>query len=462
MAIANEPWHLPGMKILVVGAARTGRAASRFLARRGAVVTLVDRSPEESFPGLRDELEPMGVHLKFGPHREDSFCSAQGIVLSPGVPLELEPLREPRARGIPVVAEIELASWFLDGPILAITGTNGKTTTTTLVGMALKLWGRRVFVGGNLGNPLINALELLPPPEMAVVEVSSFQLEAIQRFKPRVAALLNVTEDHLDRHPDLHSYARAKARIFENQGKGDVAVVNLDDPEALRALPPSPAMEVWGFSLGPADSAQAVWRGTAIQIRLPAGDMEVPCAGSGLSGPHGAQNLMAACLSVMAVGCPLESFLTAMRTFSGLEHRMERVGEIRGVRFINDSKATNVGAVIPALEACDRPVVLIAGGKYKGIDFTPLRDPVRRKARAVVLLGEAAERLAHALNGTVPLRRVRDMDDALAAALGLAEPGDVVLLSPACSSFDQYRDYEERGNHFKEAFRRMAKGRGMG
>jgi UDP-N-acetylmuramoylalanine--D-glutamate ligase len=458
MTTSHTPWQLPGMKVTVVGAARTGRAAARFLASRGAVVTLVDRSPERAFPDLREELGPLGVRLEFGPHTEESFLGADGIVLSPGVPTELEQLQEARARGIRIVAEIELACWFLDAPILAITGTNGKTTTTTLVGMALERWGRRVFVGGNIGNPLINALEILPPPELAVVEVSSFQLEAIHDFRPRVAALLNLTEDHLDRHPTFEAYRRAKGRIFLRQGPGDVAVVNLDDPEVLRALPPSPAMEVWGFTLRTMEPAQAVWKDGEIHLRLPGGGPRIACASSSVGGPHGAQNLMAACLSVMAVGCPPEPFQAALRAFSGLEHRMEPVGEIRGVRFINDSKATNVGAVIPAIEACAQPVILIAGGKYKGIDFTPLRDPVLRKARAVVLLGEAAGQLAHALQGTVPLRQVQDMEGALAAAMQMAKPGDVILLSPACSSFDQYKDYEARGRHFKELFRRMAMG----
>jgi UDP-N-acetylmuramoylalanine--D-glutamate ligase len=398
----------------------------------------------------------LGIDLEFGPHRKETFLRADGIVLSPGVAWDLEALRRARAGGVPVVGELELASWFFRGPIVAITGTNGKTTTTTLAGMALEAWGKRVFVGGNIGNPLVNALERSPQPEIAVVEVSSFQLEGTVEFRPRVAALLNLTPDHLDRHPDLEDYRRAKARIFRKQEAGDVAVVNLDDSEALRALPPDPPMAVWGFTLRETGEGEARWERGTIQLHV-SGErhwVDIPNAARG--GPHGAQNLMAACLCVFALGCPGETFASAAEGFRGLEHRMEPVGEIRNVLFVNDSKATNVGAVIPDLSGPEGPVILIAGGKYKGIDFTPLREPVRAKARAVVLLGEAREQLASALRGTVPLHPVRDMDEAVATAFSLARSGDTVLLSPACSSFDQYRDYEERGRDFKRAFARLA------
>jgi|YNPNPStandDraft_1061719.scaffolds.fasta_scaffold00144_21 UDP-N-acetylmuramoylalanine--D-glutamate ligase len=454
------PWPLDGMEVVVVGAARTGVAASRFLASRGARVTLADRKAEEAFPGLRGELEPMGVRLLFGPHGEEEFRRADGIVLSPGVDPNSAVFQGARRRGTPLVAEIELASWFLEAPILAITGTNGKTTCTTLLGMCLEAWGRRVFVGGNIGNPLINAVDAIPPWEMAVVEVSSFQLEAVERFRPKVAALLNLTEDHLDRHPSFEAYARAKGRLFQNQGKGDIAVVNLDDPEALRIVPPSPPMELWGFTLADAESAQAARTPEGIRFRVGGRSSRLVVENEHLAGPHGIQNLMAASLCAMAVGCPLEAVGRGTRAFSGLEHRMEMVGEINGVRFVNDSKATNVGAVVSALAACDGPVVLIAGGKDKGIDFAPLREAVSAKARAVILLGEAAPRMALALEGTVPLHRAGGMDDAVPKALELASPGDTILLSPACSSFDQYGDYTERGRHFKEAFRRMARALG--
>lgn len=444
------------MQLLVVGAARTGVATSRFLATRGARVALADSKPESAFPGLRRELEPMGVRLLFGAHEEQDFLRADGIVLSPGVDPNLAVLQKARRKGTSLVAEIELASWFLEAPMLAITGTNGKTTCTTLLGMCLEAWGRRVFVGGNIGKPLINAVDASPPWEMAVVEVSSFQLEATERFRPKVAALLNLSEDHLDRHPTFEAYARAKGRIFRNQGAGDVAVVNLDDPEAIRLMPPSPRMEVWGFTLVEGRPAQAAHIAGGISLRVRGAPIRVEVENDHLLGPHGAQNLMAAALCAMAVGCPLKAVLEGTRIFSGLEHRMETVGEINGVRFVNDSKATNVGAVLSALAACRGPVILIAGGKDKGIDFTPLGEAVSAKAKAVILLGEAAARIAEALGGKVPLHMVEGMDGAVTKALELASPGDTVLLSPACSSFDQYSDYTERGRHFKEVFRRMA------
>ncbi len=417
---------------------------------------LVDMAEESSFPGLRQELEPLGIGLEFGPHKEESFHWAQGIVVSPGVPLDMGLLKDALKRGCPVVGELELASWYLKAPMVAVTGTNGKTTTTTLVGMILETWGKKVFVGGNIGNPLIQVLNSGFDPEVAVVEVSSFQLEATELFRPKVAALLNLTEDHLDRHPTMEDYRRAKSRIFAMQGKGDVAVVNLDDPEALRALPPDPPMEVWGFSL----DGQ---RGTA---RLKEGQMElvlgadrhlVALHNRSLGGPHGAQNSMAAALCALAMGCPLWAISRTLEEFKGLEHRMEKVAELEGISFVNDSKATNVGAAIPGILAPEGKVVWIGGGKYKGIDFKPLGEPLKNKARAAVLLGESAERIRKSLPKTIPVHLVKDMEEAVKLAFSLARPGDTVLLSPACSSFDQYNNYEERGRHFKEVVLRLEK-----
>ncbi len=417
---------------------------------------LVDMAEESSFPGLRQELEPLGIGLEFGPHKEESFHWAQGIVVSPGVPLDMGLLKDALKRGCPVVGELELASWYLKAPMVAVTGTNGKTTTTTLVGMILETWGKKVFVGGNIGNPLIQVLNSGFDPEVAVVEVSSFQMEATELFRPKVAALLNLTEDHLDRHPTMEDYRRAKSRIFAMQGKGDVAVVNLDDPEALRALPPDPPMEVWGFSL----DGQ---RGTA---RLKEGQMElvlgsdrhlVALHNRSLGGPHGAQNSMAAALCALAMGCPLWAISRTLEEFKGLEHRMEKVAELEGISFVNDSKATNVGAAIPGILAPEGKVVWIGGGKYKGIDFKPLGEPLKNKARAAVLLGESAERIRKSLPKTIPVHLVKDMEEAVKLAFSLARPGDTVLLSPACSSFDQYKNYEERGRHFKEVVLRLEK-----
>lgn len=449
-----RPWELKGMKILVVGAARTGRAVARFLSGRGAMVRLVDRGEESRFPGLRQELEPLGVSLEFGPHREEPFHWAQGIVVSPGVPPDMELLREAAARGCPVVAELELASWYLKAPLVAVTGTNGKTTTTTLVGSMLEISGKRVFVGGNIGNPLVQVLDSGFEPEVAVVEVSSFQLEGAYLFKPKVAAILNLTEDHLDRHPTMEQYRKAKSRIFARQGPGDIAVVNLDDPEAVGTLPAEPAMEVWGFSLEEKE-AKARLRGNTMELSLGGSRHLVHLQNSRLGGAHGAQNSMAAALCALAMGSPLWAISKALEEFKGLEHRMEKVAVLEGISFVNDSKATNVGAAIPSILAAEGRVVWIGGGKYKGIDFRPLGEPLTRKARAAVLLGEAAEKIKEALPPAVPVHLVKDMEEAVLLAFSLARPGDTVLLSPACSSFDHYRDYEERGLHFKELVRRL-------
>jgi UDP-N-acetylmuramoylalanine--D-glutamate ligase len=449
-----RPWELKGMKVLVVGAARTGRAAARFLCSRGAKVRLLDRGEESRFPGLREELEPLGVSLEFGPHREEPFSWAQGIVVSPGVPPDMELLQVAAARGCPVVAELELASWYLKAPMVAVTGTNGKTTTTTLVGSILQAWGKRVFVGGNIGNPLVQALDFGFEPEVAVVEVSSFQLEGTYLFRPKVASILNLTEDHLDRHPTMADYRKAKSRIFARQGSGDIAVVNLDDPEAMATLPAQPPMEVWGFSLDE-HKGQARPRGDSIELTLGGTRQMVPLQNSSLGGAHGAQNSMAAALCGLAMGAPLWAVSKTLGEFKGLEHRMEKVDILEGISFVNDSKATNVGAAIPGILAPEGRVVWIGGGKYKGIDFKPLGEPLRRKARAAVLLGEAAQKIRECLPPSLPVYLVKHMEEAVWLAFSLAKPGDTVLLSPACSSFDQYRDYEERGRHFKEVVRRL-------
>lgn len=449
------PWDLVGMRIVVVGAARTGRAVARFLARRGALVILADHAPQSQFTGLREEMEPLGVELRFCSDLDALFLEADGIVLSPGVPPHLEGLQEARRKGIAVVSEVELAFWFLKAPLVAITGTNGKTTTTTLAGQALAGAGRSVFVGGNIGRPLILALDAKPPPDVVVAEVSSYQLETTDRFHPAVSALLNLTQDHLDRHPTASDYQRTKARIFLRQRAEDVAVVNLDDPMVLGAVPNPAPMQVRGFSLQPREGAWAHLHEGVVRVRGQDDWWDLSLENPSLSGPHGAQNVMAAALCASAMGCPPEAIQEAVQGFSGLPHRMEAVGEIKGVRFINDSKATNVGAVLPALESCPSPVVLIGGGKDKGVDFRPLREPLRRKARAVILLGEAAPRMERQLAGSAPIHRAEGMEDAVEKALQLARPGDVVLLSPACSSFDQYRDYEERGDHFRRVVDRI-------
>ena len=453
----EKPWVLDGKKVLVVGAAATGIAAGRFLASKGAVVTLTDRMPESGFPGLREQMAEIGVNVEFGPHKEETFVNTDGIVLSPGVPVTLDVLKEARRRGVDIAAEIELAGWFLKAPLLAVTGTNGKSTTTTLIGSALEKWGKKAFVGGNLGTPLITAAAPPDDYEFIVAEVSSFQLKETVLFHPKVGVLLNLTEDHLDWHLDFEDYALSKGKLFSRQGPEDAAVANLDDPEVRKVLGESQAMRVLGFSMDPDRPAEAVWDGEKIRFKKEGQEETIVIEGASLWGDHGAQVLMAALLSVSFVGCPVEHFVDAVKSFKVLEHRMEFVCAVKGVRYINDSKATNAGAAAHALNACSRPVVLIAGGKDKGIDFGVLNDPIRKKAKAVVLFGEAAERMEQTFSGIVPIHRTADMQEAVSKAAALAEPGDIVLLSPACSSFDQYRNYEIRGADFKRAVNRLVK-----
>jgi UDP-N-acetylmuramoylalanine--D-glutamate ligase len=451
----EAPWPIEGMRITMVGAARTGRAVARFLTKRGAKVTLVDQAPLEQLGGLREEMEPLGVELRTGGHPPEAFSRADAIVLSPGVPAHLEVIEDARRRRIPVVSELELASWFLHQPMAAITGTNGKTTTTVLAGMALERCGRRTFVGGNIGQPLIEAVEAVPAPEVLVVEVSSFQLECTELFHPKVAAVLNIQEDHLDRHQTFDQYLRAKAKVFKNMARGDIGVINLDDPGALSACPHSPSWELWGFTAEGRPRAKARWEAPWMEIMLDGKTFRHKLVNPALMTRPLVLDLLAASLCCLALGCPLEDFCRAAEEFRGLEHRMEFVGEGGGIRFINDSKATNVSATAAALQGHREDVILIAGGKDKGLDFEPLREALRGKAKAVILMGEAAPRLREALSGMVPLEEAGDMAEAVRRAAGMASPGDTVLLSPACSSFDNYRDYQHRGEEFKRAVRAL-------
>jgi len=441
---------LKGKRVFVVGAGRSGTAAARLLVRQGAAVTLLDERPREAVEAALGGPLPEGAAFACGRLGEEAAAGADLVVLSPGVPRDRLPLAALARRGVPVWGELELASRFFRGRIAAVTGTNGKSTVTTLLGeMARRAFGR-VFVGGNLGTPLSEAAG--EPFDWGVVEVSSFQLEAIDRFRPHVAVLLNVTEDHADRYPDFAAYARAKAAVFRNQGAEDAAVFNADDPEAaacaagiraravpfsrLRALP-------GGVSL---EGGDMVFRGAGRPERYPCGMLRI-------RGVHNVENAMAAVAAARSMGVPPDAVGEALAAFPGLPHRVEFVRRAGGVLWFNDSKGTNVGAVVRCLEGFSEPVVLIAGGKDKGLDFRPLREPLARRARAAVLFGEARERMARELAGAVPLRAAATLEEAVREAAAVARPGDVVVLSPACSSFDQFRNFEERGEAFCAAVR---------
>jgi UDP-N-acetylmuramoylalanine--D-glutamate ligase len=430
---------LHGRNALVVGLGRSGVAAARLLRERGARVTATDKKPLSALGAVADVLGPQ-VRLELGGHRAHSFRAADLVVLSPGVP-PLDELREARGE---VVGEFELGCRLLRAEVVAITGTNGKSTTTSLVGEMLRCLGRPIFVGGNLGTPVCEAVG--GPADRAdgivVAEVSSFQLETVGRYHARAAALLNVTEDHLDRYPDMEAYRRAKMRVFLNQTAGDFAVVRGDLASATRAA--TPARTFSFASDAPADATLDAKDIVLCGTRL-------PTTGLPLVGRHNLENLMAALLVGRCLGVAPADALAAARGFRPLPHRMEPVAERAGVAFFDDSKATNVGAVASSLAGFPRPVVLIAGGRDKGGSYAPLRDAAQKVVRAAVLIGEARERIAAALQGAVAVDLASDMGDAVRRAAAIARPGDAVVLSPACSSYDMFSDYADRGRAFRAA-----------
>ncbi|MGE5243865.1 MAG: UDP-N-acetylmuramoyl-L-alanine--D-glutamate ligase [Betaproteobacteria bacterium] len=443
---------MTGQRVVVVGAARSGVAAARLLASRGARVTLTDLRADLPEAAALGEA---GVALELGGHVPETFAAADLIVVSPGVPPEQPLLRAARARGVPVMAEIELASRWLQGRVIAITGTKGKSTTTALTGRMLEAAGFDVTVGGNIGAPLSAQVDASTPRTLHVVEASSFQLEQIETFHPWIAVMLNFSPDHLDRHPSVEAYAAAKARIFENQLPEDWAVVNADDPTVL-ALARRGRARTRLFARHQAlAEGTTVAAGWIVDRRPGATEALVPLDAIRLLGPHLVGDVMAAATVGRIAGAPPAAMTAAVKAFGGLEHAMELVAEIGGVRFVNDSKATNVEAALRSIESFDRGLVPILGGRFKGGDLGRLREPVAARARAVVAIGESRPLVREALAGAVPVHDAESMADAVAQAYALARPSGVVLLAPACASFDMFRDYADRGRAFKDAVGRL-------
>jgi UDP-N-acetylmuramoylalanine--D-glutamate ligase len=438
--------------VVVVGAARSGLAAAELLAKRGAAVTLTEA--RETFDGV-DRLRDAGVRIEAGGHTRDTLAAADLVVVSPGVPLEQTVFDEPRNRGVEIIGELELASRWIRGRLLAITGTKGKSTTTTLLGRMLGAAGRRVLVGGNIGVPLSAQVESSTDETYHVVEASSFQLETTTTFHPWIAVWLNFADDHLDRHPSVEAYAAAKARIFANQTSADWAVINADDREVVARSASTRAARM-EFALSGHTTNGFVVDGGWIAQRTAAGARQLfPVEAIELAGRHMLNNVLAATAAASIAGVAADAMTHALRGFHGLEHVMEPVGEIRGVRFVNDSKATNVEAAKRSIESFPGGVVAIVGGRYKGGDFGELAEPLRTAGRAVVAIGEAAHRVREALDGVVPVIDAASMREAVERGYAAARPDGVVLLAPACSSFDWFSDYAERGNRFKEEVRRM-------
>lgn len=440
----------PDTRVLVVGLGRTGRAVGRWVVGQGAALAVADRAEPVSIPSELEGAEPRPFAST-----ERSLEGVDLVVPSPGVPADAPILADAVARGIPVLSEIEVASRQISAPLAAVTGTNGKSTTTELLACMLRESGARVFAGGNLGTPLIEAAG--GAWDVVVAEVSSFQLEWVETFRPRVGVWLNVTEDHLDRHGDIEAYAAVKARLLARQGDGDVAVLSRDD-RRVWSLGRRAGGAVLTFGATPLESSEgARVDGDSLRVVRGGETKEFSLAHCALLGAHNQENLMAATLAALELGASDRGVQTAIETFSGLSHRMQEVHVSRGVRFLDDSKATNVGALLRSIDGLpDGRVVLVAGGRDKGGDFRPARGALARKARLVSLYGEAATLLGEAWGGAVPLQIHRRFEDAVRSAADAAEPGDAVLLSPACASFDQFEDYAERGDAFAALVRTLS------
>ena len=445
---------LKGKKVLVVGLARTGIATAKFLKAKGSLVTVTEVKPKEEMKEAVQALKGMDISTEWGGHQTETFLKQDIIVVSPGVDLNIEPIQKAIKQGVRVVSEIELAYHFIHAPIIAVTGTNGKTTTTLLVGEMLKEDGRKVGVGGNVGEPLILFADGKDRWEVLVVEISSFQLEAIKDFRPRISVLLNITEDHLDRYPRYDDYIEAKVRIFANQNSGDLAVLNRDDPIVMQFREKVKAKKVL-FSLKEKLGEGAFSNGQTIFLRLGEKGEEYSIAKTPLKGIHNVENMMAALTTARIFGCSKKSIQTVLDRFKGLEHRLEFVREIKGVRFYNDSKGTNVGSVVKSLQSFSEPVTLIAGGKDKNGDLSPLEALIQKRVKHLILIGEAKERMNRELGGLTDTVMAKTMEKAVLLAHQKAKAGEVVLLSPACSSFDMFKDYKERGQVFKEAVKRL-------
>jgi len=448
-----------GKNILVVGLGESGAAAARWLHRQGAHVTVSEKRHESDLDrSLITEFSDAGIHLECGGHRIETFLNADLIVMSPGVPLDIQPLREARMKGVPLAGEIELAGRYLKTPAVAVTGTNGKSTVVKLIGEMLHRGGSSVFVGGNFGPPLAEYVSGNQAADYAVLELSSFQLDTIETFSPLVAIILNVSPDHLDRYEDYDAYARSKQRIFANQGKGQILILNDDDPW-LRGLKVKNGPAVFRYGLDRAVGRHAFVDSETITARL-SGREEVRFSLErfALPGNHNRSNLMAAILTALLLDAAPPDIQEVIDHVAGLPHRLELVDEIKGVAFYNDSKATNIDAAIKSIASFARPIILIAGGRHKGSDYHPLMEAAMNKVKGAVFLGEARDLLAEAWTGVIPWTKATDMQDAVALAYNQAAKGDVVLLAPACSSFDMFKDFQHRGAVFREAVKRLKNG----
>lgn len=440
--------EIKGKRMLVFGLQRSGTGAANLLKGMGADVSVTDIKSEKDLKDFIALLKP-SIRLFLGGHPHRILDDVDLIVVSPGVPLQIEPLKKARLKGIEVIGELELAYRILRGsiPFYAITGTNGKSTTTTLLNLIFLKSGKKTLFGGNIGDALSGEISKAGHVECAVVEVSSFQLESIVDFRAKGAALLNITPDHLDRYSSMEEYRGAKEHIFVNQREDDFLLLNKDDPESRKVLNSSIKADLYYFSRMEHVRGCYLKKGMVYWLNKPI----ISADEIYIKGVHNLENAMAASAMALLAGCPPDKVRDSLMEFKGLPHRLELVRELNGVKYINDSKGTNIGAVLKSLEGFQEPVILIAGGRDKAGDFTALRHLIKEKVRSAVLIGEAREKIKSAIGDLVECHFSNDMEESVTLASSIAKEGDVVLLSPACASFDMFRDFEDRGMKFKEA-----------
>lgn len=446
-------------KILIIGLGKSGISACRWLIREGADVTIGDIQPEKALRiELLKEAHKLGAKLETGGHRKETFVNSDMIIVSPGVPLDIAPLKAAREKRIPIIGEMELASRLFDTPILAVTGTNGKSTSVILLESMLRGAGAKLFVGGNIGTPVMDYVLGERDADYVLLEVSSYQLDTMEQFRPEISLLLNISPDHLDRYAGYDDYVQSKLKVVRNQGPGHFAILNDDDAE-LAAFNPEGGMTLLRYGIKRKNHRNAYFEDRAIITRLPGKKKQYfDVREFRLPGRHNLENLMGTLLAGLALGLRPEVIQKTINGFQGLPHRLELVGRIKGIEFYDDSKATNVDSAIRSIESFDRPVILIAGGRHKGADYTPLVRAAKGKVKRAIFLGEAKSLMAASFKNIIPFELADDMDDAVSRAFLKAGADDVVLLAPACSSFDMYADYSHRGRVFKQKIESLTNG----
>ena len=451
----NQKLH--GDKITVVGLGISGLWTARALAGKGMDITVSEtRSETDLAPDICREIRELGINLETGGHNKEAFLNANTIIISPGVPHDMGLLRAARENGAQVIGELEFAGRLIDTPIIAVTGTNGKTTVTTAIGLIFEDAGFDVFVGGNIGTPLIAYAAREKKADYAIVEVSSFQLDTIETFCPLVSIILNISPDHLGRYPGYEEYVQSKLSIFKNQKPGQYIILN-DDDNRLATIRPHPGPTVYRYGIEKKEGRHAFIENNGILTCLKPLESEgFDYKSYRLQGKHNLENLMAIVLGARALDVSPSVIRKSINTLEGLPHRMEYVRELNGITFYNDSKATNIDAAVKAIASFDRPVILIAGGRHKGADYTALVNAARVNVKKAIFLGETKDLLMTAFKGVLPVAIAKNMEDASSMAFNCAERGDVVLLAPACSSFDMFSDYGHRGRVFKTAVERLS------